>query len=89
MTRPSLLTHDVIVVAPLREHAFHSYSIFLATSNACFTLLFSAYAFLQVTVMTLSPNGQFLAVGYADGKIRIWTMSSRSVAVTLNGHRYV
>ncbi|KAJ3168666.1 hypothetical protein HDU88_001559 [Geranomyces variabilis] len=41
----------------------------------------------EVTCMTRSPGGDAVAVGYADGSIRIWALASGETAITFNGHR--
>ncbi|ORY81873.1 WD domain-containing protein [Protomyces lactucae-debilis] len=42
----------------------------------------------EVTQMAQSPADQdIFAVGYSDGSIRLWTMASGQLIVTLNGHR--
>jgi WD40 repeat protein len=38
-------------------------------------------------VTCIVANGDNFAVGYADGSIRLWSASSKSVTVTFNGHR--
>jgi hypothetical protein len=51
------------------------------------SLLGHARSQSEALSMALSPNGVDLAVGYADGRIRVWHMPSRTLSVTLNGHR--
>ncbi|KAI8911921.1 WD40-repeat-containing domain protein [Powellomyces hirtus] len=41
----------------------------------------------EVTCLTRSPAGEAVAVGYADGSIRIWDTNSGETTVTFNGHR--
>ncbi|KAF8268249.1 WD-repeat-containing protein [Lactarius quietus] len=41
----------------------------------------------EVTCIERSPKGDAFAVGYADGSIRLWDASSRSVVATFNGHK--
>ncbi|ODQ52305.1 WD domain, G-beta repeat-containing protein [Saitoella complicata NRRL Y-17804] len=42
----------------------------------------------EVTVIARSlANGDMYAVGYSDGSIRIWELSSSNLVVTFNGHR--
>ncbi|KAJ2614123.1 beta transducin [Coemansia sp. RSA 1365] len=41
----------------------------------------------EITRIARSPNGKDYAVGYADGSIRLFDLSSNTVNVVLNGHR--
>ena len=41
----------------------------------------------EVTCIERSPKGDVIAVGYADGSIRLWEVSSGSVVATFNGHK--
>ncbi|KAI8820199.1 WD40-repeat-containing domain protein [Fimicolochytrium jonesii] len=41
----------------------------------------------EVTGMTRSPSGEHIAVGYADGSIRVWELATGESAITFNGHR--
>lgn len=41
----------------------------------------------EVTCIQQSPNKDTFAVGYADGSIRLWNATSRSVISTFNGHK--
>lgn len=41
----------------------------------------------EVTCLLRSPNEDCLAVGYADGSIRLWNLSSNTVTITFNGHK--
>ncbi|KAF9975830.1 hypothetical protein BGZ73_000371 [Actinomortierella ambigua] len=41
----------------------------------------------EVTAIARSPSNDHYAVGYANGSIRIWSMTSSDVEVTFNGHR--
>jgi U3 small nucleolar RNA-associated protein 12 len=41
----------------------------------------------EVTCIVAKGDIDTFAVGYADGSIRLWSASSKSVIVTLNGHR--
>ncbi|KAJ2470368.1 beta transducin [Coemansia sp. RSA 2322] len=41
----------------------------------------------EVSCIARSPNGKDYAVGYADGSIRLFDLTSNSVNVVLNGHR--
>ncbi|KAI0254369.1 WD-repeat-containing protein [Lactifluus subvellereus] len=41
----------------------------------------------EVTCIERSPKGGTFAVGYADGSIRLWDISSNSVVATFNGHK--
>ncbi|KAJ2884968.1 beta transducin [Coemansia asiatica] len=41
----------------------------------------------EVTCIARSPNGSDYAVGYSDGSIRLFDLSSNTVKVILNGHR--
>ncbi|ORX52400.1 Utp12-domain-containing protein [Hesseltinella vesiculosa] len=40
-----------------------------------------------VTSLAKSANGKDFAVGYSDGTIRIWNMTTHTSTVTLSGHR--
>jgi U3 small nucleolar RNA-associated protein 12 len=39
-----------------------------------------------VSALALDPQERHLAVGYEDGKIRVWDLKTREVAVSLNAH---
>lgn len=39
-----------------------------------------------VTCMSLDPQNNFLAVGYENGRIRIWNLRTREISVVLNAH---
>ncbi|KAI0069150.1 WD-repeat-containing protein [Artomyces pyxidatus] len=41
----------------------------------------------EVTYIARSPQTDTFAVGYADGSIRLWSASSKSVIATFNGHK--
>jgi U3 small nucleolar RNA-associated protein 12 len=41
----------------------------------------------EVTAVAPSPDGQTVAVGYSDGRLRIWSLRTASCTLTLNGHR--
>jgi U3 small nucleolar RNA-associated protein 12 len=41
----------------------------------------------EVTVMAGSPDKKHFAVGYADGRIRIWDVYTKTSDLTLNGHK--
>ncbi|KAA1466214.1 WD-repeat-containing protein [Dentipellis sp. KUC8613] len=41
----------------------------------------------EVTCITRSPQKDTFAVGYADGSIRLWDVSSQTVIATFNGHK--
>ncbi|RCH87615.1 hypothetical protein CU097_004334 [Rhizopus azygosporus] len=41
----------------------------------------------EVTSIAKSPNNKDYAVGYNDGSIRLWNISSSTSTVTLSGHR--
>lgn len=41
----------------------------------------------EVTCIQPSPQSQVFAVGYADGSIRLWNLSSGVVITTFNGHK--
>jgi U3 small nucleolar RNA-associated protein 12 len=43
----------------------------------------------EVTCLRISPDNQNVAVGYDDGRIRVWNLQSKSVVLNLHGHRYV
>jgi U3 small nucleolar RNA-associated protein 12 len=40
----------------------------------------------EVTQVACSPDKTTLAVGYADGSIRLWNLQQQKRVVTLNGH---
>ncbi|KAJ6331299.1 hypothetical protein OIU76_009806 [Salix suchowensis] len=42
---------------------------------------------LAVTAITPSPSSSLVAVGYADGSIRIWDSEKGTCETTLNGHK--
>ncbi len=42
---------------------------------------------VEVTCIERSPKGSAFAVGYADGSVRLWGVSSKSVVATFNGHK--
>ena len=41
----------------------------------------------EVTALTLGADGDTLAVGHADGSIRLWSLSEGLERLTLNGHK--
>ncbi|KAH9938569.1 WD40 repeat-like protein [Fomitopsis serialis] len=41
----------------------------------------------EVTCILRSPQKDTFAVGYADGSIRLWSSSEKSVVATFNGHK--
>ena len=41
----------------------------------------------EVTCVLRSPILDNFAVGYSDGSIRLWSVSSNSVITTLDGHK--
>ena len=41
----------------------------------------------EVTCIRQSPQKTVLAVGYADGSIRLWNSQTNSVIATFNGHK--
>lgn len=41
----------------------------------------------EVTCILRSPQEDIFAVGYADGSIRLWSVSASSVIATFNGHK--
>ena len=41
----------------------------------------------EVTCIVRSPQRDTFAVGYADGSIRLWSASEKSVIATFNGHK--
>jgi U3 small nucleolar RNA-associated protein 12 len=41
----------------------------------------------EVTAILRSPRKDTLAVGYADGSIRLWNAASQSVTCAFNGHK--
>ena len=41
----------------------------------------------EVTCILHSPQKDVFAVGYADGSIRLWSDSEKSVVATFNGHK--
>ena len=41
----------------------------------------------EVTCIARSPQRDTFAVGYADGSIRLWSASEKSVIATFNGHK--
>jgi WD40 repeat protein len=43
----------------------------------------------EVSCMTLSPNGEIVASGCNDGKVRLWDVETRKVIAKWKGHSYV
>jgi U3 small nucleolar RNA-associated protein 12 len=41
----------------------------------------------EVTCLTLSDDGKYVAVGYEDGNVRVWELSQGDCIVTLHGHK--
>ncbi|KAJ3093472.1 hypothetical protein HDU96_002265 [Phlyctochytrium bullatum] len=41
----------------------------------------------EVTCICRSPNENDVAVGYSDGTIRLWKLTTRSLATTFSGHK--
>ena len=41
----------------------------------------------EVTALTLGADGDTLAVGHADGAIRLWSLADGTERLTLNGHK--
>ncbi|KAI8055175.1 WD40-repeat-containing domain protein [Syncephalis plumigaleata] len=41
----------------------------------------------QVSCIARSPDGQHFAVGYSDGAIRLWNVTTHQSTVTFNGHK--
>lgn len=41
----------------------------------------------EVTKITASPDKQHIAVGYSDGKICVFSLSSGEVIITFSGHK--
>ena len=41
----------------------------------------------EVTCVVRSPQKDTFAVGYANGSIRLWSASEKSVIATFNGHK--
>lgn len=41
----------------------------------------------EVTCIVRSPQKDTFAVGYADGSIRLWSLSAQTVITTFNGHK--
>lgn len=41
----------------------------------------------EVTCIQQSPQPDIFAVGYADGSVRLWSASSRTVNVVFNSHK--
>ena len=40
-----------------------------------------------VTRLAVSPDQKTLAVGYADGSLRLWQLESRKCLLTMHGHK--
>ena len=47
----------------------------------------SGTALSEVTALELGADGDTLAVGHADGSIRLWSLSEGAERLTLNGHK--
>ncbi|XP_038059666.1 WD repeat-containing protein 3-like [Patiria miniata] len=41
----------------------------------------------EVSVLAKSPQGQILAVGYADGMVKVFSLTTGEVTVTFSGHK--
>jgi U3 small nucleolar RNA-associated protein 12 len=42
----------------------------------------------EATRLAASPNGRHLAVGYADGSIKIFDLTNAECICTFSGHRF-